>query len=356
MLESENNDITPRNNPYLIGHGQAEQDFLQAWKNNSLHNSWLISGIEGIGKATLAYKMARFILSADYQKKDSYNNLDISPDASVFKLISNNSHADMKIIERDYTDTDRKKIIKAIKDGEKLSNDEMSGLKKSAFIRVDDVRTINDFLSRRSSNDGWRVVVIDSIDDMNIASANAVLKILEEPPYKTLLLLISHNPNQLLPTIKSRCAKLLLKPLQDNEVASLLRRYRPNLTSAEVKGTVAIASGSIGKALNYVDNDALKWYDNLCKLINSGSKFSISEMLSFCGDASANEENYNLSQELILKFLSENVKISPNVVELADCWDNAIKVFSETSSLNLDKKQALMNVIVNICKTKDGKC
>ena len=227
--------VSPKNNPYLIGHREAEQMFLTAWQNNSLHNSWLISGIEGIGKATLAYKFARFLLSADESRKFEYTSLDVSPDSTVFRLISQNSHPDLKIIERDYTETDRKKILKSIKDGEKMSDEELKSLKKSAFIRVDDVRTINEFMSKRSSNDGWRIVIIDSIDDMNPSSANAVLKILEEPPHKALMLLISHNPNRLLPTIKSRCAKLDLKPLSDSDLASLLRRYRPELPETKVK-------------------------------------------------------------------------------------------------------------------------
>lgn len=272
------------------------------------------------------------------------------PASPVFKLVSNNSHPDLKIIERDYTDTDKKKILKAIKDGEQLSSGEMKELKKSAFIRVDDVRTINEFLSKRSSNDGWRIVIIDSIDDMNVASANAVLKILEEPPHKTLLLLISHNPNQLLPTIKSRCAKIELKPLSDANVTSLLRRYRPELSETAVKKITSISSGSIGKALNYVDNDAVNRYDALCRIIERKSSFAVADVLDFCNEASANEESYYLTQELILKFLSENVKNTTHIVELADCWDNAVKVFSEVERLNLDKKQALINIIVNICK------
>ena len=140
--------ISPRDNSYLLGHEEAENFLLEAWKNNSLHNSWLFSGVEGIGKATLAYKFARFLLSADTSRKDQYVSLDVSPDNQVFKLVSNNAHPDLKIIERDYTDADRRKIIKAIKDGEQLSGEEMQGLKRSAFIRVADVRTINEFLSK----------------------------------------------------------------------------------------------------------------------------------------------------------------------------------------------------------------
>ena len=203
MSESEAVNILPKNNSYLLGQEKAEQILLEGWRNNSLHNSWLISGIEGIGKATLAYRFAKFLLAADADKKEQYTSLEISENNPVFKLVVNNAHPDLKIIERDYTDTDRRKILKAIKEGEQLSDEEMKGLKKSAFIRVDDVRTINEFLTKRSADNNWRIVIIDSIDDMNPASANAVLKILEEPPYKTVMMLISHNPNKLLPTILS---------------------------------------------------------------------------------------------------------------------------------------------------------
>lgn len=350
MSEIDIANIIPRNNSFLLGFEEEEKFLLDAWKNNTLHNSWLFCGIEGIGKSTLAYKFARFILSADYNKKDSYNNLDVSENASIFKLVSNNSHPDMKIIERDYTDTDRKKVIKSIKDGEQMSNEELKGLKKSAFIRIDDVRTINEFLSKRSGNDGWRVVVVDSIDDMNSASANAILKVLEEPPYKTLMLLISHNPNRLLPTIKSRCAKINLKPLPENIVASLLRRYRSNLDEKTVKNLASMSSGSIGKAISYADNDALSVYSRLSAIVYAKEKFVLSEVLDFCNAYAADDESYDLAQELILKFIAENVKQTSNLEEFIKSWDEAIKIFSETSSLNLDKKQALMNIIVNLCK------
>lgn len=342
--------ITPRNNTFLLGHEHEEKMLLDAWKNNSLHNSWLFCGIDGIGKATLAYRFARFLLSADDNNKSQYASLDVGENSQVFKLVANNSHPDLKIIERDYTDTDRKKILKAIKDGEQLSGEELNGLKKSAFIRVDDVRTINEFLSKKSSNDSWRVVIIDSIDDMNNASANAVLKILEEPPSKTVMLLISHNPNRLLPTIRSRCAKLNMGPLDENTVASLLRRYRSGLSEKEVKGLAKICSGSIGKAIVYADNDALESYDCLCKIIYAKSKFSISDLVAFCEGAAGNENNYYLVQELILKFIAENIQSCSDIEELSVVWENTIKVFDETDRLNLDKKQALINIINNICK------
>lgn len=342
--------INPKDNTYLLGQEKAEQILLNAWKNNSLHNSWLLSGIEGIGKATLAYRFARFLLAADWNKRTQYTSLEVSENNPVYKLIFNNAHPDLKIIERDYTDTDKRKILKAIKEGEQLSDEEMRGLKKSAFIRVDDVRTINEFLTKRSADNNWRIVIIDSIDDMNPASANAVLKILEEPPYKTVMILISHNPDKLLPTIKSRCAKLEMPPLNDNNVASLLRRYRPSLSEKAIQGLVKIASGSIGKAIIYSDNEALTKYDDLCKIVYAKNKFSISDLLKFCDGAVSDEANYYLVQELILKFIAENVKTCEHPDEVAGAWDNAIKVFNETERLNLDKKQALINVITNLIK------
>lgn len=341
---------TPRDNCYLLGHEEAEQLFLGAWQKGALHNSWLISGIKGVGKATLAYRLARFILSSGGKDKAACTSLEVSPDSPAAKQMSSGSHPDFKVLERDYTDTERKKILKAIKDGEQLSAEELKDMKKSAFIRVDDVRGINEFLSKRSSQDGWRIVLVDSVDDMNAASANAILKILEEPPHQTLMLLISHNPGKLLPTIRSRCAKLELKPLSDGHVASLLRRYRSELSESEIKKVASISSGSIGKALNYVDNQAVRRYDNLCKIVSSGKNFKTADVIEFCADAVANEDSYYLTQELLLKFLSETVKTAANPAGIGAAWENAVKTFSETDGLNMDKRQALMNIIVNICK------
>ena len=343
-------EVVPCNNPLLIGHEEAEKRLLEAWKSNTLHSSWLFAGPEGIGKATLAYRFVRFLLSADENKRESYNSLNVAEDNQVFRLIANGSHPDVKVLERDYTETDRKKILKAIKDGEALGNEELKSLKKSAFIRVDDVRTINEFLAKKSSNDGWRVVIVDSVDDLNNAGANAILKILEEPPAKTVIMLISHNPNKLLPTINSRCAKMNLKPLEVNEVASLLRRYRPELSEKAVKGLAELSSGSIGKAILYADNAALTSYDDLRKIIYAKNKYKLSDLLAFCDAAVADEDSYDLARELVLKFVAENVKGCDNIEELAEMWEKAVKIFDETERLNLDKKQALINIISGICK------
>ena len=338
--------VTPQNNFFLLGQEDAEKVVLDCYNNHTLHNSWLISGEKGIGKATFAYKFARFLLDPNRSEK----TLNTSPDSQSNRLITSNSHPDFKVIERDYIDTDRKKVLKAIKEGEAMSESELQNLRKSAFIRVDDVRTINDFMAKKSSQDGWRVVIVDSIDDMNTAAANALLKILEEPPAKSVIMLISHNVGKLLPTIKSRCSKLVLKPLDENNLICLLRRYRPELEEREIKGIAHIASGSIGKALAYADGNALSMYEGLQKIVFSGTKFNLADLLGWVDEAVASDENFALAQELILKFCSDNIVNSGNVEEMAKVWENAVKSFRLTSSLNLDRKQVLINAVGQLCK------
>lgn len=349
-MSEEEVSFAPKDNPYLLGHQEAEQLFLDAWKNHSLHQAWLISGLKGIGKATLAYKVARFLLSADENERDKYTSLDVSAESEAFRQISNGSHPDFKLLERGYLKSEKQKIIKAIKDGSYMNEDELGELKKSSVIAVEDVRTVNEFLAKRSANGRWRVVLIDSVDEMNTASANAILKILEEPPHKTLMLLVSHNPGRLLPTIRSRCAKLELRPLADGVVASLIRRYRPDVAEEKVKKTVAIAGGSIGKALAYIEGNAVEFYEDIYALATAGAKFGTTEMLRFCNKASDSEENYALFKELVLKFLSEQAKAQNKVEESAAMFDKATRMFVETEALNLDKKLAVMNIMTGVCK------
>ncbi len=345
----EGEQITPKNNFFLLGQEEAEKILLEGYNSNKLHNSWLISGERGIGKATLAYRFARFLLDEKKRNGKQATSLNSCPDSYANTLITSNAHPDLKIIERDFIETDRKKILKAIKEGEALDENELKNLKKSAVIRIDDVRLINEFFSKKSSDGGWRVVIIDSIDDMNTASANALLKVLEEPPAKSILLLISHNIGQLLPTIRSRCNKLVLKPLSDNVVASLIRRYRPHVDEKEIKGIVDIASGSIGRALNYIDSNALDRYNKLEQIASAGKNFKLQDMLDWVNEAASSEESFDMSSELILKFCSEHVISASDIDGMAQVWEKAVKILRQTESLNIDKKEALINIIVNLC-------
>ena len=332
--------IAPNINPYLIGHEEQIQLFLRAYNAGTLHHGWLITGDEGIGKATLAYKIARFLLSA--QDGVKYDSLDISPASPIFSQVAQKSHPDFKVLERDFTDTDKKKLIKAINQGDEVDT---QSLKRSAVIKVDDVREVVDFLSKKSFNDNWRVVIVDSADDLNPSSANALLKILEEPPLKSILLLLSHNAGKLLPTIKSRCAKLALASLKDEEVASLLRRYDTDLSEEEVKGLAQIAGGSIGRALKYDENNALQLYDNIKKVCYGGKKSDGVLMMDLVNEVAADEDKWELFAELICRFARDNFSGNDNPREFYLAYESTLKILDDTIRINMDKKMAALQIL-----------
>jgi DNA polymerase-3 subunit delta' len=338
--------VYPAENPYLIGHDDEVNLFLSAYNSGSLHHGWLITGDEGIGKATLAYKIARFLLSAEDGKK--YQSLDIDVNGPVFAQVLQRSHPDFKVLERDYTETDKKKLIKAINAGEEVDEEMKQGLKRSSVIKVEDVRDVVSFLMKKSFNDNWRVVIVDSTDDLNTSSANALLKVLEEPPLKSILLLISHNPGRLLPTIRSRCARLSLKPLKNEEVASLLRRYMPDLKEAEVQKLAKLSGGSIGRAMRYAENDALDMYEKIQKVCYAGAKCDGEVLLALAENAAADEDCWALFCELICRFAREALPEAKEPREFYNAYEEMLKVLNDVERLNMDKKQAALQVLTGL--------
>ncbi len=342
--------VSPKDNSYLIGHEKAEKLFLDCVKRKTLHHAFLIDGMKGIGKATFAYKIARFLLATDeseYSKCVSLNVLETNP---VFSQISGGSHPNFKLIERGYTETDKKKVIKAIRDGEPMDEDDLQSLKRSAVIKVDEIREINQFLSKKSFDGLWRVVLIDSVDDLNTASANAILKILEEPPEKSVLLLISHNPSKLLPTIRSRCSRLHLDVLSEEYVATLLRRYLPELSEKKVVDLAKISQGSIGRALDYAHYDALEIYQTVKSVFCSGERFDLSQGLELASMASSDENIWELIINLMLQFISEMIKSGEHVDELFSLYADILKQNQDVISLNMDKRQAIIHICHSVTK------
>jgi len=339
--------IEPYANPYLIGHDDEVKLFLNAYNSGALHHGWLITGDEGIGKATLAYKIARFLLSVEEGK--TYTSLDVPQDGTVFAQVAQKSHPDFKVLERDFIDTDKKKLLKAIKQGDVVDDDMLGSLKRSQVIKVEDVRDVVSFLMKKSFNDSWRVVIVDSADDLNTSSANALLKILEEPPLKSILLLVSHNPARLLPTIRSRCAKLALSPLKTTEVASLLRRYLPELSEKEVKGLAEISGGSIGRAMRYAENDALLMYEDIQKVCYAGAKADGELLLDLASRAAADEDSWALFSELVFKFMRSYMADCADKRAFYEVYQKILKIFDESARLNMDRRQAALIILGGAC-------
>jgi DNA polymerase III subunit delta' len=222
----------PRANPLLLGHEQAEATLIEATRSGRMHHAWLITGPDGVGKATLAYRFARRLLAGVPEG----NTLALEPTHPVFRRVAAGSHADLLTIERAY-DEKRKRM--------------------RTQIAVDDVRRISNFMSLTPAEGGWRVAVVDGAEELNQASANALLKVLEEPPPRAVLLLVCTAPGRLLPTIRSRCRRLRLDSLGHGAMEQLLATYLPDLPAGQRDRLVTVAEGSPGRALLLAEEEGL---------------------------------------------------------------------------------------------------
>jgi DNA polymerase III subunit delta' len=272
----------PRANADLFGHEAAEAELCRLFVDGRLPHALLITGPRGIGKATLAFRLARYVLAdnaaqlllspggtdaqltlppnggegkvsgvdeaapAGLPDAEGQGSLAIPPDSGTFRRVASGGHADLLTVERAW-DPRRRRLR-----GE---------------IVVDDAREIAQFLRLTPAEGGWRVVVVDGADEMNRSAANALLKILEEPPARTLLLLVAHSPGRLLPTIRSRCRRLALPPLSPRLVRELLARYRPDLPTPEADELALLADGSIGRALDLAAAGGAELYRSVIALL-----------------------------------------------------------------------------------------
>jgi DNA polymerase-3 subunit delta' len=239
----------PRETSQLFGHEEAERTLIDAYRGGRMPHAWLIGGPTGIGKATLAYRMTRFVLahpdcaSAEVQAARS---LALAPDHRAAHLVAAQGHPDLLVLER--------------RAGE-------SGTLRTV-IAVEDVRRLVPFLGSTAGEAGWRVVLVDSADELNAAGANALLKLLEEPPRHCLFLIVSHAPGRLLPTIRSRCRRLLLRPLAPADVA---RAVAVALGRAAEDPAVAAAAeaagGSVAQAIALLGGPLLAVRERVIELL-----------------------------------------------------------------------------------------
>ncbi len=229
----------PRFSEKLYGHTEALAAMLSDWREGTLAHGWLISGAKGTGKATLAYHFARAVLSGDAPEY-------ITSEHKVFRRVAALSHADLLVVEPKF---DEKKDEKARE------------------ISVEQAREIAQFLSLTAGESAWRVVIIDAVDELNVAGANAILKILEEPPSQSVILLVSHNPGRLLPTIRSRCRSLRLKTLDHKEFNAVMRHAAPALDDEKTLALWQLSAGSPGVAVELHEAEALEIYGQLVELL-----------------------------------------------------------------------------------------
>ena len=216
----------------IVGQDRAVDQFAGAWKSRKLHHAWLLSGPKGVGKATFAHVAARRILADAAGPPSELPGLETDDQHLIVKLVEAGSHPDMRHLER-------------------LVNEKTGTLARN--ISVDQIREIGEFLSLTPALSSWRVVIIDSADELETSGANALLKILEEPPANCVFFLVSHAPGRLLATIRSRCRRLDFGAVDDEAMTSILSSRAPDLSAAERQKLIAMSFGSVGRALAFAE-------------------------------------------------------------------------------------------------------
>ena len=233
----------------IAGQDRAVEQFASAWATRKLHHAWLLAGPRGVGKATFAHSAARRVLADGAGPISGLPGVETSDEHPIVKLVEAGSHPDMRRLER-------------------LVNEKTGNLARN--ISVDQVRSLAELFDLSPAMSDWRVVVIDSVDELEPSGANALLKMLEEPPANSIFFLVSHAPGRLLPTIRSRCRRLDFQSLGDDVMASILEARAPELSAAERKKIIPMAFGSAGRALAFAELGLAKLEDAALAILRQG--------------------------------------------------------------------------------------
>lgn len=282
----------PRDTARLLGQPRAEADFLDAFTTGRMHHAWMLTGPQGVGKATLAWRIARFLLTRPkddgglFGATEPPKTLDTDPDHPVCRRIHAGSESTVFTLKRGPNDK-----------GNALSQD----------IRVNEVRKLSNFLHLSAAEGGRRVVIVDAADDMNTQAANALLKLLEEPPPAVTFLMVTHQPARLLPTIRSRCRELRLQTLMPEDLAEALALAEDGAPpEVNTLALSALSGGSVGEAIRLINLDGLESYARLVAILSSLPRLDRLGAIALADSIAgkANEARYDLTLHLIDLFLA----------------------------------------------------
>src|SRR6202521_939299 len=327
--------VHPRQTSLLAGHREAEAALLNAYRTGRIPHAWLIGGPLGIGKATLAYRMARFVLAHRNPLASPVQQaatLYLDPSDPVTRHVAAGAHGSLLTLERSLND---KGVMRTV-------------------ITVDETRETISFFGSTAAVEGWRVCIVDTVDELNPNAANALLKILEEPPQQSLFLLVSHAPARVLPTIQSRCRKLALRPLATDDViraaaeAAAIAIDDPALAEA-----AEAAEGSVARALTLLGGDALKLQQRTAALLATLPQVDPCELHAL-GDALGGSDRVALaafvdsvdrwvSQRLHHDDANANANL-PRLARLAEVWEKINRAARDTADYNLERKPLVFSV------------
>jgi len=343
----------PRETRKLLGHAETERELAQAFASGRMHHAWLIAGPEGIGKATLAYCLARYILAPRVARDASASTLAIAPDSATARQIRALAHPGLLVLRRPY---------------------DVRSKRHAASIPVDEVRRLKAFLGLTAGEDTWRVVIVDAADDLNVNAANALLKSLEEPPIRALFLLIASAPSRLLPTVRSRCRRLHLAPLTG---MALRQASEAALAAAEMALPdpdrwpllERLAEGSVRRALLLVGSGGLELNERIAAVLAAlprvdwPAAHALADQLS----QSANEQRFEAFYDLLLEMLwrvvharalasaaapegalAQRLIPAARLPAWAALWEDIGRERAEAALLNLDKRALVLGTFAKL--------
>jgi DNA polymerase-3 subunit delta' len=308
----------------LFGHVEAERTLLDAYRSAAMPHAWLISGPSGIGKATLAYRLARFVFAnplAQSAKVQSAGSLAVPPDDPSARRMMAQGLPDLLVLQRSFSD---------------------NGTLRSV-ITVDDVRRTIKFFGSTAGEGGWRICIVDNADELNPPAANALLKILEEPPTRALFLLLSHMPGRLLPTIRSRCRKLILRPLEKPEISAALAIAAPDASELEREEAAAAAEGSVARALALLDERTRRLRKSVNGLLAKLPALDGAELHAL-GDQLAGVDAAPLTgfvealNDWLAAQLREPAAERHRLARLAEVWEKIAAAARDVELYNLERK------------------
>lgn len=339
----------------LYGHDNALNTFAANYHNGRIHHAWLITGPHGIGKATFALAVAAHMLRHPVPSLAPPNWISPSADDIVVSQIGRGGHPNLLHLSRPY-DSKTKKF--------------------KSSLTVDEVRRTISFFGTTAGEDSWRVCIVDSADDMNTNAANALLKILEEPPARTVFFVIGNSPGKLLPTIRSRCRQLALRPLNTEDLQSALAARGVDighLNPNDMQVLGRLSAGSVRKAIVLLEQDGLRLVDRFEQILNHKGKMPDWPQIHKIADELSRknkQDQYNLLFDIVRDHISNRLHsnapgISAMVGEqkqdahsalsslarLCEVWEKSSDSAALAEDYNLDKKQVILNLFGSLSQT-----
>ncbi len=332
--------LAPRFAPALVGQAAAEAEMLAAFRSGRLAHAWLLAGPEGIGKATLAWRFARFLLAypdASAPEVRDARDFAVPESHPAARQLASLSHPDFALIRRAWNPKS-----------------------KSFFseIRVDDVREGQNVFRLAAGSGGWRVALVDAADDLNRAGANALLKTIEEPPARALVLIVAHRPGRLPPTIRSRCRRLTLEPLTPAEIEAVVRAQGPpwsEYSAAAIAEAAGRAGGSAREALRRLDPEEAQIGGLIDAVIGRlpgvdwAAALRLADRFAVAAGAAAHER-FVLA---IYDWLAARARgtVDPLRLEpIAELWDKLRRAAREVEALNIDRRTHALAVLQEIAE------